>query len=275
MIEIPAGPAWLFCPSDRPERFAKAAAAADAAILDLEDGVAALQRESARRNLRRAADELDPARTIVRINPVGTDDHIADLEAIASTPFRLLMLAKTESAQQLESLAGFSVVALCETAAGILRAPSIAASSGCSAMMWGAEDLIAGLGGTSSRDADGRYRSVAVQARSIALLSAGAADIPALDAVYLDINDLKGLFVEASDAAESGFNAKVCIHPSQVPLVRQAFLPSADQVTKARRIVNAAEAAPADGVFSLDGQMVDEPLVRQARRTLARFKPNI
>ncbi|GAA5190206.1 citrate (pro-3S)-lyase subunit beta [Rugosimonospora acidiphila] len=265
---LPDGPAWLFCPADRPERFDKAAAAADVVILDLEDGVAPGARPEARRALRHAAVRLDPARTVVRISPLGTPDHDADRAALRDLPLRTVMLAKTESAAQVATLSGLRVVALCETPAGVREAAAIAEVS--DALMWGAEDLIAGLGGSSSRRPDGRYRDVARHARAVALIAAGAAGIPALDSVYLDLDDLDGLAAEATDAVESGFAAKVCVHPRQVPVVRRAFAPTAQQLEAARRIVEAAGSRPGVGVFALDGRMVDEPLIRQARRLLSR-----
>ena len=97
------GPAWLFCPADRPERFEKAAAAADVVILDLEDGVAAADREAARGAL--IDTPLDPARTVVRVNPATTTDHELYLNALSRTAYTTVMLAKTESAQQVSALA--------------------------------------------------------------------------------------------------------------------------------------------------------------------------
>jgi citrate lyase subunit beta/citryl-CoA lyase len=266
--ELPAGPAWLFCPADRAERFGKAADAADVVILDLEDGVAAAARPAARRNL--LATELDPGRVVVRINPVGTGEHEPDLDAVWRSPFRTVMLAKTESGAQVDSLAGLTVVALCETPLGVLNASEIAASPLCAGLMWGAEDLLAGLGGSSSRHPDGRYRDVAVHTRSTTLIAASASGKAALDSVYLDIADLPGLAVEAADAAESGFSAKVSIHPRQVEVVRRAYSISPERRARAQRIVDAASEADAHGVFALDGQMVDEPVLRQARLLLAR-----
>src|SRR5690349_5949643 len=142
MTWVPAGPALLFCPADRPERFAKAAAAADVVILDLEDGVGPDTKDEARRAVQ--ATLLDPERTIVRVNPAGTDDHARDVEALAGTPYSTVMLAKTESAEQVESLRGRDVVALCETPLGISQAQQIAAADNTVALIWGAEDLLAG-----------------------------------------------------------------------------------------------------------------------------------
>jgi citrate lyase subunit beta / citryl-CoA lyase len=260
-----AGPAWLFCPADRPERYAKAAARADVVILDLEDGVASHDRVAARQAL--IDQPLDPSRTVVRISPVGTDDHVLDLNALAATAYQQVMLAKTESGADASSAGGRAVIALCETPLGVLNAPDIARAEHVHALMWGAEDLTAALGGRSSRFPDGRYRDFARYARSTVLLAAAVAGRTAIDSVYLDIADLDGLAAESADAVESGFAAKACIHPSQVDVVRRAFRPSAAEVSQARRIL--AAAAGERGVFALDGQMVDEPVLRQARRTVA------
>lgn len=261
-----AGPAWLFCPADRPERFAKAAAAADVVILDLEDGVAAADRPAARAALQRTP--LDPARTVVRVNPAGTADQAADLEALSHTAYTTVMLAKTESAMQVAALAPRQVIALAETPRGVVFAAEIAAADNTVAMMWGAEDLVAGLGGGSSRRADGGYRDVARHARSAVLLAAAAFGRIKLDAVHLDIADLDGLRAEACDGAAVGFNATVCIHPSQVPVVRDAYRPAEKQIDWARRVLAAAQSER--GVFAFEGQMVDSPVLRHAEAILRR-----
>lgn len=260
------GVAWLFCPADRPERFAKAAAVADIVILDLEDGVAAPARPAARDALRRVP--LDPERTVVRVNPYGTDDHLADLDALAHTDYRRVMLAKSESADQVAELSPLQVVALCETPRAVLNAATIADCPGVVALMWGAEDLLAGLGGRSSRTDDGRYRDVARHARSSVLLAAGAAGKLAIDSVYLAIGDLDGLAAEAADAVQVGFAAKACIHPTQVPVVRAAFTATTQELDWAERVLAAAAQAP--GVFQFEGMMVDEPVLRQAQAILKR-----
>jgi citrate lyase subunit beta/citryl-CoA lyase len=263
------GPALLFCPGDRPDRFTKAAAAADTVIIDLEDAVALEAKRAARAAVQSAA--LDPARTIVRVNPVASGQQEADLSAVRSTPFRLLMLAKAESATELDRLDGFRVIALCESAAGVAAADELAAHPAVVGLAWGTEDLAASLGGTSSRGPDGRYRDVARYARSRVLIAAGAAGKAAFDAVHLDIADEDGLAAEATDAAASGFSGTMCIHPRQVPVVRRAFAPSPDAVTWAHRVLATAESA-GGGVFVVDGRMVDEPLLRQARRIVSYAK---
>lgn len=267
------GPALLFCPADRPERFAKAAERADAVILDLEDAVAPDAKDYARRNL--AEVPLDPERTIVRLNAAGRGTsgvHFeADLDALEATPYRTVMLAKAEAPEQLALLRSYRVVALCETAAGVLAAPAIAAEPNAVALMWGAEDLVASLGGMSSRTDDGAYRAVALHARSAVLLAAGAHGKAAIDAVYTNIPDLTALAAESADAVASGFAAKACIHPNQVAAVRAAYAPSAEAVAGALALLAAAEAA-GTGVFQHDGKMIDGPILRHAETVVRRSR---
>jgi len=264
------GPALLFCPADRPDRYAKALAAADAVILDLEDGVGADAKDAARTGL--IASDLDPARVIVRVNAAGTAEHAADIAALRRTGYRTVMLPKTQTRAQLNEFGDdWQIVALVETALGIVNAAEIAAAPDVSAMFWGAEDLIASLRGRSSRFPDGRYRDVALHARSAVLLAAAAHGRPAIDSVYVNIPDLDGLAAEAEDAAASGFAYKACIHPSQVAVVRRAFQADEAQVAWARRVLAAARDASAQdrGAIKVDGQMIDAPLIRQAEAILA------
>jgi citrate lyase subunit beta/citryl-CoA lyase len=258
------GPALLFCPADRPERYEKAAARADSVILDLEDAVTPDAKEPARSML--ATVPLDPARTIVRVNPA--PDLDADLQALARTPYRTVMLAKTSSAQDVRALAGYEVIALVETAAGVVNVASIAAEPNVVGLMWGAEDLVASLGGTSSRGPSGTYRDVAAHARSAVLLAAGAFGKAAIDAVHLDIDDVDGLAVEAADAAASGFAATACIHPSQVEVVRAAYRPGVAEVERARAVL--AAAVGQHGAFRWEGQLVDGPVLKHAEEVLRR-----
>ncbi|WP_025158359.1 HpcH/HpaI aldolase/citrate lyase family protein [Leifsonia aquatica] len=264
---FPWGPALLFCPADRPDRYAKALERADAVILDLEDAVDPSRRAAAREAL--AASDLDPARVIVRVNPAGGADHDADLAALELTPYRSVMLPKTEHTADLASLDGMRVIALCETAAGVLAAPELARAEAVLALMWGAEDLVASLGGTSSRNADGSYRDVARHARSAVLLAAGAAGVHAVDTVHLDIADLDGLRTEAEDAVAVGFAATACIHPGQVETVRAAYRPTSEELARAESLLAAAEAA-GGGVFRFEGAMVDGPVLAHARAVVRR-----
>lgn len=266
MSWTPPGPAWLFCPADRPERYAKAAAAADVVILDLEDGVAPTDKEAARLSL--IDTPLDPERTVVRVNPVGSSEHELDLRALDATHYTRLMLSKCESADDVLSLAPAEVIALVESPLGALAVADIALAANAIGVMWGAEDLIAGLGGNSSRHPGGSYRDVAKHVRSNVLLAAKSYGRLALDSVYLDIKDLVGLGVEAADAVAVGFDAKVAIHPSQVPVIRGAFAPSSSEIDWATRVLAAVEHER--GVFAFEGKMVDAPVLRHAEKLLHR-----
>lgn len=269
----PPGPALLFCPGDRPDRFAKALERADAAILDLEDGVTAPHRGAARSAVARSG--LDPTRVIVRINRFGSTDHDEDVATVRATDYSCVMLAKTESSQQVEQVAevtGAVVLALVETPLGMLRAAEIAATPACAGLMWGAEDLIAAMGGTGSRfpalcagpgQVPGAYRDVARHARSVVALAAAAFGRWAVDAVHLDFRDDAGLLAEARDAAALGFAATACVHPDQVSVVRRAYAPSREQIDWATRVLAAAEHEP--GVFAFEGRMIDNPLLAHAR----------
>lgn len=265
----PPGPAILFCPADRPERYAKAAERADAVILDLEDAVTAEARPAAREAL--IDNDLDPERTIVRVNAFGTYDFAEDIEALRRTAYRVVMLAKTESAHQLDKLAqvdGLQVIALIETPLGAVNVNEIAAHPRCIGLMWGAEDLVAAMGGRSSRFADATYRDVPRHVRSATALAAAAHGKFALDAVHIDIADTAGLAAEAEDAVALGFAATVCIHPSQSAVIRAAYRPTDEEIAWAREVL-AAEAGN-NGVYQVRGQMIDAPLLAQARAIIGR-----
>lgn len=268
----PAGPALLFCPADRPDRYRKAYDRADMVVLDLEDGVAEADKDAARAALRDAAAGLDPARTIVRINPADAGHRDADLALLdaldrAGAAPSAVMLPKAAAASDVTALAPRPVIALCETAAGVLGAPRLAEAANCAALTWGAEDLTADLGGRSSRGPDGAYRDVMRAARSRVLLAAAAARVAALDAIWTAIGDLDGLAAEAEDGAASGFAGKILIHPSHVEPVRAAYRPTSEQVDWARRVMAGADRGP--GAFTVDGAMIDAPLIAHARAILA------
>ncbi len=267
MTAFTMGPALLFCPADRPDRYEKAADRADAVILDLEDAVSADAKASARGAL--IDSHLDPDRVIVRVNPVGTADFAADIATLSQTDYRTIMVAKSESAKRIGKIdARFAVIALCETARGIAAVEKIAAQQNVIAIMWGADDLVASLGGTSSRKPKGGYRDIARYARARALLAAGVNGIAAIDAVHMEIADERGLAREASDAVASGFAATGCIHPDQVAVVRRAYEPDAKTLAWARGVLATAENER--GVFAYRGRMVDEPVLRHARTLIQR-----
>lgn len=280
---IPAGPALLFAPADRPERFSKAAERSDMVILDLEDGCRAESRESARQHIIEA--ELDPKKTIVRINPADTSEMPMDVAAVCRTAFRRIMLPKVESAADVDRVLSefdeatpdnIAIIALIETPRGVLNLAEIAGHEQVDALFWGAEDLTAALGGTSSRYAadeapttgggisgnPGGYREVPRHTRTMILLHAAAAGKVALDSIHADTADVEGARAEAVDAAASGFVATAAIHPGLVPAIRQAYQPTEKQLAWARKVIEGAKNN--SGAFAVDGQMIDAPLLRQA-----------
>lgn len=258
------GPAMLFCPADRPDRYQKAAERADAVIIDLEDAVAPTRKAAARDAM--VGHPLDPDTTLVRVNAFDSGYFADDLMALGQTAYRTVMVAKAADPEQLSGLDRYRVIALCETARGVLAAPALAAAKNVIALMWGAEDLVASLGGSSTRFADGSYRHIAQHARSSILLAAGASGKAAIDTIHLDIADLDGLAAEAEDAAAVGFSATACIHPGQVETIREAYRPAAEHVAFARDLLEAARNQ--HGVFRFRGQMVDGPVLRHAEHVV-------
>lgn len=274
----------LFVPGDRPERFAKAAASgADAIILDLEDSVSPANKEAARHAV---ADYLGGEReviTLVRVNPL--DGHLtaADVAAIVGARPDAIMLPKTEGApsiQQLdtilrsESAADASLPAILpiatETPAAIFTLGSYRdVKDRLIGLTWGAEDLPAAIGATTSREADGRYTEPYQVARALTLFAAHGAGVAAIDTVFPAIKDEAGLAAYAARARRDGFTGMMAIHPSQVAPINATFTPAADEVAQAQAIVDAFAANPGAGVLQIDGKMIDAPHLKQARHILS------
>lgn len=267
-------PAWLFVPGDRSDRYAKAAERSDIVIVDFEDAVAPDAKASARKsflNFQRGSAPLDPAKTVVRINPIESSHFHSDQKLLAELPGKgySVMVPKVENPVALSHIRGLKLYALIETVKGAVNVDVIAAHESVTGLMWGAEDLFASLGGGSSRTNDGDYRAPALYTRSRVLLAAKAHGKLAIDSVWTDIQDLEGLAVEAEDAVNCGFDAKALIHPSHVEVVRKAFKPSGEQLAWAHGVIHAAASAD-KGAWTYEGKMIDEPLLQQARNILAR-----
>ena len=274
----------LFVPGDRPERFAKAAASgADAIILDLEDSVALANKDVARHAI---ADYLAAEReviTLVRVNPL--DGHLtaADVAAIIGARPDAIMLPKAEGAPSIaqldtilrsESAPDASLPPILpiatETAAAIFTLGSYReAKDRLLGLTWGAEDLPAAIGATTSREADGSYTAPYDVARALTLFAAHAAGVAAIDTVFPAIKDEAGLAAYAAGARRDGFTGMMAIHPAQVATINRAFTPSEDEIAHARDVVAAFEANPGVGALSLDGRMIDRPHLVQAQRILA------
>jgi citrate lyase subunit beta/citryl-CoA lyase len=260
------GPALLFCPADRPDRYEKAMQRSDSVIFDLEDAVAPDAKEGARRTLTDALSGMDLQRVVVRVNSADTPWFWDDVRALRGHGVPL-MLPKAESRDVLHELSEFDVLPICETPRGALAAHELALAENTIGLLWGGEDLTASLGGRATRDASGRYLPLVTHLRSMILLAAGAAGRLPIDGAYLAIGDPEGLAAEAYEGICMGFKAKIAIHPSQVDIIRAAFTPTEEELRWARGVV--AAAAGSRGVFAYEGRMIDEPLLRQARERLA------
>jgi len=146
------------------------------------------------------------------------------------------------------------------------------ASERLSGLTWGAEDLSVELGAEANRGEDGRFLDPYRLARSLCLAAAAAAQVQAIDTVYVDYRNSEGLRREAEEARRDGFTGKLAIHPAQVPIINAVFTPSAEAIARARRIVDAFAAQPGAGVVGLDGAMLDRPHLVRAQNVLAQAK---
>ncbi len=274
----------LFVPGDRPERFVKAAASgADAIILDLEDSVSPANKEAARSAI---ADYLASERTVialVRVNPLDGHMAAADVAAIAAARPDAIMLPKAEGAPSIaqldtilrsESAADASLPKILpiatETPAAIFTLGSYReARDRLVGLTWGAEDLPAAIGATTSRDEDGQYTPPYEVARALTLFAAHAAGVAAVDTVFPAIKDAAGLSAYATRARRDGFTGMMAIHPAQVAAINAAFTPATEEVARAQAIVDAFAANPGAGVLQVDGKMVDAPHLKQAKHILS------
>lgn len=261
----------LFVPGNRPERFLKARAASpDGIVIDLEDAVAPSGKQAARQETARFLAQAPPgALILVRINALGTRAALDDLAALAdrSLPAHGLVLPKIEHPRDIEIIRAHvaeatPLLATIETARGLEHAAAIASVAGTSALGFGGADLAADLGATMDWDA-------LLGARATMVRAAAIGRVPLLDVPTLDVADAERLREECRRALAMGFSGKFAIHPNQVAPTRAAFAPTPEQVARARRIIEAHQAAGGD-VVVVDGRMIDGPVVEQASRVLAR-----
>ena len=270
----------LFSPGDRPELLRKAPGlGADVVVFDLEDAVAPGRKDEARAAV--GALLSDPAfdpdcEVCVRVNPVGGAAG-ADVAGISGPEVRLdsVMLPKAERGADVDTLVRLleehdlsaPVIALVESATGLLHAAEIAAADATDAVAFGAEDYAADVG--ANRTAEGVE---VLYAREHVIAAATAAGVEAIDTPYTDIEDEAGLREEARHAVDLGFDGKLCIHPAQVEPVHAAFTPAEEDVRWARKVIEARREADVDdrGVFRVEGEMIDAPLVARAERILDR-----
>lgn len=287
---IPRSPrrSLLFTPGDSIRKMRKVAQLnADTVILDLEDAVAVDQKEEAREKVATALSKIGFGRSecLVRINSPDTPWFEGDLEKIARQKLDGIVLPKMETADQLTQVDHFlssfesanalsagkiRLFALIETAAGILNVKEISqCSRRLDGLLFGAEDLAADLGATRTKTGWEIFHG-----RSAVITAAAAFRLAAIDTVFLDYNDLEGLEDEANYAKQLGFTGKMAIHPRQVEVINRVFSPSAVEIGGAERLVASyqSQIAAGSGAFTLDGHMVDRPMVKSAERLLERAR---
>lgn len=276
---------WLFAPADDAAKRARALdGEADIVILDLEDSVAparkGVAREGALEALRASGRR---AGVFVRINPLGSAEIRRDLEAVLGARPDGLVLPKSfsgASVRECERLAEEAghpcppILAIAtESAAAMFGLDTYGGHGGALAgLSWGAEDLSASLGATTSRDACGALTGPFELARSLTLLGAAAAGVPSIDTVHTAFRDLEDLRLECLAARRDGFSGKLAIHPAQIPVINHCFTPSEEEVSMARRIVETFDLELERGVVAVEGQMLDAPHLARARALLERAR---
>jgi citrate lyase subunit beta / citryl-CoA lyase len=291
----------LFVPGDSEHKQTKALASqADALILDLEDSVSAAQLPAARAQVAHLVGSRAPRaapQLWVRVNAPASPAFREDLEAVCaqrmpdgivlpkiSAPAEIIEAADYLAA--LEARLGLTppvcrlLVIATETPQGLLSLPqylpvlgsSRAAMARLAGLTWGAEDLGSALGVHGRREPDGSLTFTFRLARTLCLLAAAALGVQAIDGVYVDFNDARGLEASLGEARRDGFSGKLAIHPEQLAAINGAFTPSEAELEHARRVVAAFAASAGAGVASLDGQMIDRPHLRQAQRLLAQAR---
>lgn len=277
--------ALLYMPGDNWKMITKSITlGVDSICMDMEDGAAVNKKAEARETIIRALKEIDfgASEKLARINSVGSGWEKDDIEAVL--PYRPdgIVIPKVESFEQVEwaskiiegaelqhgwPLNSIRILIGVETAKGILNLKEIASHPRLDAIIFGGEDFAASIGATRTRDA-----IELLYARQAVIVACAANDLQAIDIVTIDYKDLDALRVESEFGAGLGFSGKQIIHPNQVRVVQEAFTPSEEAIAYAKRIVETFEASQKEGkgAYSLDGKMIDMPLLKSAQKVLAR-----
>ena len=265
---------WLFVPGHRQSMIDKAhGLGADALIFDLEDGVPPAEKETARAQIATTLD-ADSTSLFVRTHPANHADLINDLEAIVRPGLTGLVLPKVNAAEEIVHLSAaleererqanipagqIRLLALIETARGLIQAPAIAAANPRMAgLLFGAEDFALDTHADAADDF--------LYARSALIVATASTGIQAVDRAHLDLHDTHALSASTRQSRRLGFTGRLLIHPDQITPVHDAFRPSADEVGYAQRVVEASDQDC--GSIVIDGRMVDLPVVERARETL-------
>ena len=269
----------LFAPGNRTDVLAKMPRSApDVAVIDLEDAVPAASKPEARKIASQLAQQLTAEapkmQVFVRVNAAVSEFFDDDLASLAAG-LTGVVVPKLESSAQVavvrDAFAAHGIeagiFAGIETAAGVEYAVEVLAADGVIGAYFGAEDFIADMGGVRTA-----ANTEVLYARSRVALGGRLAGVPVVDQIVADFRDEDRFVTEASEARALGYAGKLCIHPAQVALANAAFVPSAEELARAQALVAAYDEAVArgDAAIAFDGQMVDEPVARQARSLLAR-----
>jgi citrate lyase subunit beta/citryl-CoA lyase len=282
----------LFVPGDSRKKLEKGlTSGADVLLIDLEDSVALEAKEEARRVTRAFLAEhktrTDRPRLFVRVNGLTTGLTDTDLDGVMQAAPDGIILPKTvggtdvahlgaklavrEAEFGLEDGATRILAIGTENAAGVFALGTFAgASHRLMGLTWGGEDLSADIGAEANRGDDGAYTDPYRLARALTLLGAAAAGVDAVDSVYTNFRDMGGLEAECRAARRDGFVAKMAIHPAQVPVINEAFTPSAEALARAQAVIDAFAQNPGAGVVGVEGEMLDRPHLKRAERLLAR-----
>lgn len=278
----------LYTPGHRTDMVARLLDAAlptppDVALLDLEEGVPAAEKENARAVLRSAIGPVSSRMLLfVRVGRSTSGDITKDLAAVVRPGLVGIVLPKVGRPEELVAVdemllqrekeeklpeRSLHVIASIESAAGLLEAPRIARAPRLIGLMFGSEDFATDMGLPTKREGEAAQL---LYARSAVVVAATAAKVPAFDGIWANFKDEAGLRADSLRSRRLGFVGRQCIHPSQVPIVNASFSPTTDELEHAKRVVAAFEAGLKDGhgVVALDGAMLDAPIVDRARRVL-------
>lgn len=279
---------WLFAPGDSERKMEKATAgAADIVILDLEDAVAEAEKPKARSMVSAflRANTEGRGRLWVRINPIQGPHALADLVAVMPTAPAGIMFPKPRGRADAERLdhyltafeaaAGIAIGAtkvmllVTEMPESMLAIGSYAGVPRVAAMSWGAEDLATALGATDNRGDHGGYDFTYEVARSLCLVGAAAAGVPAIETIHGDFRDEAGLRKRAAQVRRAGYRGMLAIHPAQVDVINESFMPSTEEQATAQEIVDLFAANPGAGTIGYKGAMLDRPHLARAQAVLA------
>jgi citrate lyase subunit beta/citryl-CoA lyase len=278
----------LYTPGHRTDMVARLLDAAmptppDVALLDLEEGVPAAEKENARAVLRSAITPVTSRILLfVRVGRSTSGDIAKDLAAVVRPGLVGIVLPKVGRPEELVAVdemllqrekeeklpeRSLHVIASIESAAGLLEAPRIARAPRLIGLMFGSEDFALDMGLPTKREGEAAQL---LYARSAVAVAAAAAKVLAFDGIWANFKDEAGLRADSLRGRRLGFVGRQCIHPGQVPIVNASFSPSAEEIEHAKRVVAAFDAGLKDGhgVVALDGAMLDAPIVDRARRVL-------